>query len=216
MKKISHLSTISSIALLAFIVPQIAFAAWWNPISWFGGWNFFHRTDTQTQVLENRVKELEKKLENATTSTPVITTKTMAPAKTKAVETPAPKKADPIATPAKTVAPIQPAAPSADSQTGATLLLIERCKVEAQTYIDNIRESMLKIANDAYYACTQNNTTAILQMMQPYSGIISASDISPAFSALNTSCHDKVQNFLTTFKSETYNQKYLACLNRVQ
>lgn len=113
MKKISHLSTISSVIVLAFIVPQIAFAAWWNPISWFGGWNFFHRADTQTQVLENRVKELEKKLEGTATSTSVIatTTKAIAPIKTKAVEIPAPKKVPPVIVPVQTVAPVQPAAP---------------------------------------------------------------------------------------------------------
>jgi len=72
MKKYSRLSTISSLIVLAFIIPQIAFAAWWNPISWFGGWSFFHRTDTKTQVLENRMKELE----DAATSTPVTATTT--------------------------------------------------------------------------------------------------------------------------------------------
>jgi len=76
MKKFSHLSTISSIIVLAFVIPQVAFAAWWNPISWFNGWSFFHRTDIQTQVLENRVKELEKRLENASTSVAVATTTT--------------------------------------------------------------------------------------------------------------------------------------------
>lgn len=57
---------ISILILLAVImVPQVASAAWWNPFSW----KIFHRTDTKTQILENRVKELEKKLENVATST---------------------------------------------------------------------------------------------------------------------------------------------------
>lgn len=48
--------------VVSFIVPQIAFASWWNPFSW-NIWNkIFYKTDTQTQVLENRVKELENKL----------------------------------------------------------------------------------------------------------------------------------------------------------
>lgn len=73
MKK-SHL-TISSFIVLAFIVPQITFAAWWNPISWFNSWSFFNRTDPQTQVLENRVKELEARLEmSVQTSTAVPAT----------------------------------------------------------------------------------------------------------------------------------------------
>lgn len=75
-EKISHFSTISSVIALVFIVPQIASAAWWNPLDWFNGWSFFHRTDTQTQVLENRVKELEKRLETTSTSTAVVATTT--------------------------------------------------------------------------------------------------------------------------------------------
>jgi hypothetical protein len=71
-----NLTRFSGVIAIALIAPQIAFAAWWNPISWFKGWSFFHRTDTQTQVLENRVKELEKKLENAATSTAVTATTT--------------------------------------------------------------------------------------------------------------------------------------------
>ncbi|MGD0576559.1 MAG: hypothetical protein ABSA74_00580, partial [Candidatus Staskawiczbacteria bacterium] len=42
------------IALVAvFIVPQIALAAWWNPMSW--GWlnNIFHFQQTQQQVQKN-------------------------------------------------------------------------------------------------------------------------------------------------------------------
>ena len=61
---------------MAFVIPQIAFAAWWNPISWFNGWSFFYRTDNQTQVLENRIKELEKKLGSTATSSAVIATTT--------------------------------------------------------------------------------------------------------------------------------------------
>ena len=47
------------IALTALIIPQIAFAAWWNPFSW----KVFQKSETKTQILENRVKELEQKLE---------------------------------------------------------------------------------------------------------------------------------------------------------
>jgi hypothetical protein len=65
---------ILSVAILALIIPQIAFAAWWNPLDWFNGWSFLHRTDTNTQALENRVAELESKLANVATSTVVATT----------------------------------------------------------------------------------------------------------------------------------------------
>lgn len=47
------------------IAPTITFASWWNPFSW----SIFHKNDTKTQILENRIVELENKLNNiATTS----------------------------------------------------------------------------------------------------------------------------------------------------
>lgn len=56
-------------AVIAFIVPQIALASWWNPFSW----NIFHKADTKTQILENRIQELEKKLEKEiATTTPAV------------------------------------------------------------------------------------------------------------------------------------------------
>ena len=62
--------------LVSLIVPQITLAAWWNPFSW-GIWGkisqVFHRTDSQTQVLENRVKELENKLNEQSAPTPDAT-----------------------------------------------------------------------------------------------------------------------------------------------
>jgi hypothetical protein len=62
-----------SIALV-LIVPSVTFAAWWNPISWFGNWSFSGNPDAKTQVLENRINELEKKLSGtATLDVPTIT-----------------------------------------------------------------------------------------------------------------------------------------------
>jgi len=74
------------------IIPQITFAAWWNPLSW----KVFNRTDTKTQILENRVKELENRLENktATTSSAGTIIKTSAKNNVKAVIKP--KSTDPI------------------------------------------------------------------------------------------------------------------------
>jgi len=59
------------VLILLLIVPQIALAAWWNPLSWFGGWSFLHKKDVQIQTLENRIKELEDKetQKNSATST---------------------------------------------------------------------------------------------------------------------------------------------------
>lgn len=47
-----------------FLIPPIAFAAWWNPFTW----NVFKKHDTKTQELEKKVTELEKKLNVATTT----------------------------------------------------------------------------------------------------------------------------------------------------
>lgn len=135
MKKISHLSTVSSLIVLAFIVPQIAFAAWWNPISWFGGWNFFHRADTQTQVLENRVKELEKQLANTATSTHPKVIEAAAPT---------PKKIAPIA-PSKTIAPT-PSNPIVTSpqSSGTALSTYSQCLNDATALI-NQRQAENKV-----------------------------------------------------------------------
>ncbi len=65
------------IILLTLIIPQVTLAAWWNPISWFGGWSFLHRNnDDKTQVLENRIQELEKKLGESSIATSTGTTTT--------------------------------------------------------------------------------------------------------------------------------------------
>ncbi|MEX0930543.1 MAG: hypothetical protein WDZ79_02570 [Candidatus Paceibacterota bacterium] len=70
MKK-SHIALI--LALL--LVPAITNAAWWNPFSWFDGWSFLGFQDSQTEILEERVQELEKKLEEKnSTSTESSTT----------------------------------------------------------------------------------------------------------------------------------------------
>src|SRR3989338_745059 len=85
MKKILH------IFVLVLVVPQIVFAAWWNPLDWFNGWSFFHPQNPQTQVLEDRVKELEKKLAS---STPAATTAAEQPTlSSPKAETPSPKVA---------------------------------------------------------------------------------------------------------------------------
>lgn len=58
--------------IIAIIVPNLAFASWWNPFSWF------HRQDvlpvevSQTQILENKIKDLESKIEKMSASTTQI------------------------------------------------------------------------------------------------------------------------------------------------
>lgn len=51
-----HRNLFAVAALVFLIVPQIALAAWWNPFSW----SIFHRSETKTQVLENRAKKLNE------------------------------------------------------------------------------------------------------------------------------------------------------------
>lgn len=60
---------IFSIVLLALLIPQLTLAAWWNPFSWFK--KPAPVVDTQTQALENRIKELEERLEK--TQIPLVT-----------------------------------------------------------------------------------------------------------------------------------------------
>ncbi len=64
--------SLSALLLVVFLVPSIAFASWWNPLSWFNNWKF-NKQEPQVQILEERIKELEKKLEvNPNESTDVI------------------------------------------------------------------------------------------------------------------------------------------------
>lgn len=56
------------ILVVALLIPQFALAAWWNPFSW-NVWRIFDRSNNETQVLEERVKELERKLEETSSST---------------------------------------------------------------------------------------------------------------------------------------------------
>lgn len=61
------------ILLFSLVIPQIMFAAWWNPLTWFNSWKFSNPVlDVQTQELENRIKELEQKIQdnNISTTTP--------------------------------------------------------------------------------------------------------------------------------------------------
>lgn len=59
----------------ALIVPQVALASWWNPLSW-SIWNIFQKTDTKTQELENHTNELQGKLGSLASSTVATSTAT--------------------------------------------------------------------------------------------------------------------------------------------
>lgn len=205
MKKISHLSTISSVVVLAFIVPQIAFAAWWNPISWFNGWNFFHRTDTKTQVLENRVKELEKQLEGTATSTAVATTtKAVTPIKTKVTETP--KKVDQVAAPVKTTAPVQPANVSADSQ----LLAIEKCKAKRDITRGTLWPAFLEVVKLGEQKTKQDKMNMLMAIAPP--GTVTAGSLA-SIAKISQAEHEKnLQTAEATMEAQLA-KEYSACLN---
>ncbi len=46
---------------ILIIVPQVTFASWWNPVSWFSHWTF-HNNNSETETLEKKVSELENKI----------------------------------------------------------------------------------------------------------------------------------------------------------
>ena len=52
--------------LFSLIIPQIALAAWWNPLSWFNNWSFlnFFKKDNQVQVVNAPDKEVENETKN--------------------------------------------------------------------------------------------------------------------------------------------------------
>lgn len=58
---------VSILLVLGFLIPQITFAAWWNPFTW----KVFQKGDNNTKILEERILELEKRLASTTTETPV-------------------------------------------------------------------------------------------------------------------------------------------------
>lgn len=52
------------LSLFIFMAPVLVNAAWWNPLSWFNYWSFAKPSENeQTKALEDRIKELEDKLE---------------------------------------------------------------------------------------------------------------------------------------------------------
>ncbi len=70
MKKISQ-----ALLVIVIITPSIAYASWWNPLSWLSRWSNLNKPENKTEILEMRIKELEEKLNvssNATSTNKVI------------------------------------------------------------------------------------------------------------------------------------------------
>ena len=57
------------ILLGAIAIPQIVSASWWNPFSW----SIFYKNPNKTEIIENKIKEPEKKFENTATTTATTT-----------------------------------------------------------------------------------------------------------------------------------------------
>jgi hypothetical protein len=63
MKKVIFLSL-----FITLIIPNIVLAAWWNPLSWFNGWDFLFKKDNDSAILEKRILDLESQLGVSTSS----------------------------------------------------------------------------------------------------------------------------------------------------
>ncbi|MCX6753008.1 MAG: hypothetical protein NTW62_01515 [Candidatus Nomurabacteria bacterium] len=55
--------------LMVFIVPSIAFASWWNPLSWFNSWNFHKKTDVINVTSSSIDAEIKSKVDEQVKNT---------------------------------------------------------------------------------------------------------------------------------------------------
>lgn len=67
--------------LVIFVIPSIALASWWNPISWFNNWSFKKvPTTPQGQIntqqnSDNKINELQKQVEELKKQQPILNSK---------------------------------------------------------------------------------------------------------------------------------------------
>jgi len=58
---------ISIVSLLLILVPSIALASWWNPLTWFNNWTFQKQEKVQNEEMqktsEKKINELQKELD---------------------------------------------------------------------------------------------------------------------------------------------------------
>ena len=58
------------VIIAVLIIPQVTFAAWWNPVTWFNNWTFqekeaVQQTQTETQKTpEDKIAELQKQVDD--------------------------------------------------------------------------------------------------------------------------------------------------------
>ncbi len=214
MKKIVKVLIV--ILVVCFIMPQIALASWWNPFSW-GIWGkisqVFHRTDNQTQVLENRVKELENKLDERSTLTPDAT-ETNKPTNTGVNQ--------PVTPP---VVVQQPAVP--DPQ-----IKIEGCKseynanksakfVELEKQLNSFKSLMDDIAVKAYQDCISNGARQSPVGIGPSAYTAYITTVKAACQSSFNEGQTKATVIIADNRTSEYNkleqqlqQEYQACLNK--
>lgn len=108
-------------SLAVLVVPQLVFAAWWNPLTWFNSWSFSKAPSDKTELLESRIKELERQLSASTSpylpdlNAPIIETKTAtATPKSTSTSIVKPKSIPVVVTPAPTIKPLTTTPPPKD------------------------------------------------------------------------------------------------------
>src|SRR6185369_2071206 len=134
------------ILLVIFITPSIAFASWWNPLSWFNGWTF-NKEESAPQVQveiqktpEEKITELQKQIDD-------LKKEQASPSPTPKAPVVEKKISPTIATPAPVV-PIP--APALDYSkytnpiTGKIYTPQEYADVMAQKAIDDARKKALR------------------------------------------------------------------------
>ena len=93
----NYLNTGAVLIILTLLIPQVSFAAWWNPISWFSGWSFRDKNEaSKTEVLEKQINELQSKISamesNFATSSVATTTVRSATSSSEAIRVNTPRK----------------------------------------------------------------------------------------------------------------------------
>ena len=135
------------LALIAVLVPQITLAAWWNPFSWFKKQPTsiqpqIVEQDIKTQALENRIKDLEQKINNQQTIATLVATTTVED-KVKPVVPATPPKPD-LTKPAqpKTVSTPTPVPENFNLQLLTVIIQNRQSFVTVKNYLDSVVASV--------------------------------------------------------------------------
>ena len=127
-----------AVAIGILIIPQITLAAWWNPFSWFkkqpvSAPSQIVEQETKTQVLENRIRELEEKInDRQVTVTPTVTTTTDNKVKPAARVIP-PKPVQPTTVTSPTPIPVSPPINEAQTEKYKEIIVVKIVEAFAAT-----------------------------------------------------------------------------------